>query len=397
MAIKKVRLILQKSSYQYTAFGGVRFYKSESEIVSSGTQISANPTSGETQNFLTTATVGYLSNNYYYMPFAFDVNKLQRGTYTDNCYWLTDSAASVYTLTVEFKVPLSTLYKIEFVARPDGAFTNRGIDKPVTVELVDENEKVLVQTIITPTSQVNTVQTLFVPAIISSKILLVSGEKSFRVEKTSYTASYIPQLTSNVSSVGTASASQANSGGEVYKAFDRSDSTSWYSGTNTPWWIQYAFVTPKKINRYGIKQLSSQEPYYPKSWTFEGSNDGVSWIVLNEVKNFSTWKAGDYDYFDFENETSYVIYRLSITLPYQNARGMLISELTMHEKIEPLIIQLDRCRENEFIKYGMEDVTSEIYSKLKDVVSVEHTLESGKTFEHTVDMSKRRVDKIKLG
>lgn len=175
MAIKKARFTFPKSSYQYTAFGGVRFYKSENETVNSGTQVSASPTRGETQNFLTSSNVGFAGTNYYYLPYAFDVNKPQLGTYTSFCYWLTDSSDSLYTLTVEFKVPIDRLFKIEFVTRPDGAFANRGVDKPFTIELIDENEKVSRQGTVTPISQINTVQTFYIPY--EDKILLSSGDR----------------------------------------------------------------------------------------------------------------------------------------------------------------------------------------------------------------------------
>lgn len=175
MAIKKVRFVLAKSSYQYTAFGGVRFYKSETEVINSGTQVSASPTSGETQNFLANSDAGFSGTNYYHLPYIFDTNKKQNGTYTDFCYWLTDSSNAIYTITVEFKAPISALNKIEFVARPDGAFLNRGIDKPFAVEILDENNNSIGQYSVTPTTQVNTVQTFILPY--KNKILLSSGDK----------------------------------------------------------------------------------------------------------------------------------------------------------------------------------------------------------------------------
>lgn len=168
---KKVRFVIQKSSFAYTAFGGVRFYKSEVDMVNSGSQVSASPTSGETQNFLATSDAGYPSTNAYYLPYLVDTNKKQTGVYTDLCYWLTDSANATYTITVEFKVPLDKIYKIEFVPRPDTSTigANRGIDKPFMLELIDENNKVLIQPTINPTTQLNTIQTCLVPPLIKIK------------------------------------------------------------------------------------------------------------------------------------------------------------------------------------------------------------------------------------
>ncbi len=100
------------------------------------------------------------------------------------------------------------------------------------------------------------------------------------------------------SGAGTATASGSYSGNWPAKAFDNiaHSSNEWSSDSvpsaSAPSWLQYDFGggVAKKITRY---TLTNAEGYgynrsrAPKDWTFEGSNDGTSWTVLQTQSGVS--------------------------------------------------------------------------------------------------------------
>jgi hypothetical protein len=162
MAIKKIIFTIPRAtSLQYTAIGGVRLYDDKGVIIDSGVQVSSGTTSGETENFLTTATSSYTGSSNYLVPFPFDTNKPQTtNIHTSNSYWLTEDTTDPQILTIEFKTEVSKISKIEFVPRPDGSYTNRGVDADFTIDIQDETYSTFQSYTVTPIITNNTVQTL---------------------------------------------------------------------------------------------------------------------------------------------------------------------------------------------------------------------------------------------
>ena len=77
--------------------------------------------------------------------------------------------------------------------------------------------------------------------------------------------------------------------------------------------INYDFGEPTYINRY--RMLGSNDAEYttvPKSWTFEGSNDGTTWTTL-DVRTNQVLVQGVYSEYTFLSEASFNIYRLRFT------------------------------------------------------------------------------------
>ncbi|MNV54981.1 hypothetical protein D3C71_1471980 [compost metagenome] len=81
---------------------------------------------------------------------------------------------------------------------------------------------------------------------------------------------------------------------------------------------------------------------------------------------------------------------------YASGNGVMVYEMTLIGKIEPQFITIDNVNEDVFLQYGTPEISIENYNIIKDVILNNTTLESGKTFEHTVDISKRNVKKITL-
>lgn len=82
-----------------------------------------------------------------------------------------------------------------------------------------------------------------------------------------------------------------------------------------PMYISYTFLTPQIVNAYRIyNQLQVKgvdfQRQAPKSFSFEGRNEGSEWIVLDEVSDESDWNALEGRYFECDNTTAYKKYRI---------------------------------------------------------------------------------------
>jgi hypothetical protein len=156
---------------------------------------------------------------------------------------------------------------------------------------------------------------------------------AFTIRNTAFTpptnlgAMSIPQMSSNTTPSGVAAASnQAN--GAAFQAFDRNTSLGWGSTVATAW-LSYQFPTGKIIKRYGFL-TTTNNTINPRTWTFEGSNNGSTWTTLDTQTNFVT---GISTFFSFDistNTTSYTYYRINVSA-VQSGSSLAITELEMSE------------------------------------------------------------------
>jgi hypothetical protein len=128
----------------------------------------------------------------------------------------------------------------------------------------------------------------------------------------------IPKMTSNTAPSGVASASSTRSNYQPYYAFDRSTGMVGSYGsqwnTNYPYgWLAYQFTTKKCIKSYYIVGETTVTGQNPKSWTFEGSNDGSTWDVLDTVSGKSKWYNGEVFIRFIQNINQYYNYRINIS------------------------------------------------------------------------------------
>lgn len=117
----------------------------------------------------------------------------------------------------------------------------------------------------------------------------------------------IPLMTGNTQPSGEAFAGQNTS--TAFQAFNRSTSTLWASTNLTNCFVGYQFPAGKIIKRYYLSR--SNEGARPITWTFEGSNDGVSYTVLETVT--SNTATTSYLSGVLANTTSYTYYRINVT------------------------------------------------------------------------------------
>jgi hypothetical protein len=141
----------------------------------------------------------------------------------------------------------------------------------------------------------------------------------------------IPQMTSNTTPSGTAAASNASFGLLPWFAFDRNTATKWQSsGSGQTDWLSYQFPTGRIIKRYGFFSVNVSAENI-KTWTFEGSNNGSTWVVLDTQINFATGLSTFYSFDISANTTSYTYYRINVTATIGGASGVSIASLEMSE------------------------------------------------------------------
>jgi hypothetical protein len=142
-----------------------------------------------------------------------------------------------------------------------------------------------------------------------------------------------PAMTSNVTPSGTAFASSSNGVNVPWLAFnqDGPSATFWQSGTNNTGILGYQFTSGKIIKRYSVRMNTVGVLSYPTTWTFQGSNDGISYTTLDTVTATSISLGSSYTSSILANTTSYTYYRINITAVNSAGQNPTISEFEMTE------------------------------------------------------------------
>jgi len=151
----------------------------------------------------------------------------------------------------------------------------------------------------------------------------------------SHTANIIPAMTSATAPSGVASSSGDYGAAQPsWAAFNHAAAYPyWMAPVGTTGRLQYQFPAAHVITRYAITSPDPQNGV-PKSWAFEGSNDGSTWDTLDTQTNITDWAAENLvrKIFDFSNTVAYAYYRLDITA--SNAASYVgVGELEMMETI----------------------------------------------------------------
>lgn len=119
-----------------------------------------------------------------------------------------------------------------------------------------------------------------------------------------------------VSVGGTASASATEPNFSPNNAFDSNIETSWSSPQTTTFitqWLQYELSSQMgaaRVNRYRIQASMFQSP---KSWDFQGSNNGTDWTILDTRSNQIYWAENEWREFTFTNNNAYTYFRIYVT------------------------------------------------------------------------------------
>jgi hypothetical protein len=140
----------------------------------------------------------------------------------------------------------------------------------------------------------------------------------------------IPQMTSNTTPSGAAAASTVAGANAAWLAFDRNTGTAWNAASGQVGWLSYQFPTGRIIKRYGFFSFSNNINN-PRTWTFEGSNNGSTWTTLDTQTNFVTGVSTFFSFDISANTTSYTYYRINVTAVQNVGSTLAIPELEMSE------------------------------------------------------------------
>lgn len=211
----------------------------------------------------------------------------------------------------------------------------------------------------------------------------------------------IPKMTSASAPSGVVSASSIVSSNYAWNAFDDvTTGNGWVANGTTNQWICYQFPEPKRVGKYTLT-VTYNVTAAPKDWTFEGSNDGQNWIVLDSRSNITDWVAGTKKvfYIDKNKIGSYSYYRVNVSVNNGNASYISLGEIEIMET-EISLINVPELSGEYYIKYGMDknkeiDLMTEIY----DVNCIQNQAEilgAGKVFRQKIDTTKMPIQKISI-
>lgn len=123
-------------------------------------------------------------------------------------------------------------------------------------------------------------------------------------------------------------------GYEGWRAFDNNSNSRWGIGS-TSGILTVALASAQKISGYTIR--ARNDTYLidsPKDWTFEGSNDGTNWTVLDTRTGQTSWAMNELKTFTvaYANVALYSYYRLNVTAN-QSGTDVSFSEMELLEAI----------------------------------------------------------------
>ena len=125
-------------------------------------------------------------------------------------------------------------------------------------------------------------------------------------------------------------------------AFDDNKHTKaglWIATNNPPMYVVYKFNNPSVVNAISVFNANNNvtgnaidsASRSPKNWTFEGSNDGATWTVLDTQTDETDWSAtGEERYYEFENTGSYSYYKFNCTEINGSEWGLQLYELEFY-------------------------------------------------------------------
>ena len=75
-------------------------------------------------------------------------------------------------------------------------------------------------------------------------------------------------------------------------------------------WLNYHFDTPVVANLYSVSSANDNVGRDPKAWTLMGSDDGTSWVTLDQQTQIAFPNRKTTLFFAFNNKHAYAHYRM---------------------------------------------------------------------------------------
>ena len=145
-----------------------------------------------------------------------------------------------------------------------------------------------------------------------------------------------------ISSTGIISVSDENSAGfeGAANAFDSNNYTKWLAFNNTAW-LSYHLENISNVTSYSITSANDSPNRDPRSWSLQGSNDGVSWTDIDKQVSQTFYSRHETKNYTVNEPSAYEFFRLNIT---QNSGGsyLQIAEFSLkgHEVIPPVVPEI---------------------------------------------------------
>jgi hypothetical protein len=109
----------------------------------------------------------------------------------------------------------------------------------------------------------------------------------------------------------------------------------WEESGGTGWWRVY-LGSQKRVHSYELS-MGAELQRAPKNWTFEGSNNGIDWTVLDTQTDITypgEWESGPLEFTLADPSGLYSYYQIKITANNGDASYSRIGEIYMYEAIE---------------------------------------------------------------
>ena len=138
--------------------------------------------------------------------------------------------------------------------------------------------------------------------------LIISQKEVGTLSQYDYNKGLIPILTSNTGTNGTTIKSDYTSPYDAWRMFNNDRTTNedcWYKNSK-PCWVGYHFNEPKIVKSFMIRQEHSTPEYF-RTFTFQASNDGSTWIDLGTYT--AECVSGKEFGFAVDNKDEYSYYR----------------------------------------------------------------------------------------
>lgn len=142
----------------------------------------------------------------------------------------------------------------------------------------------------------------------------------------------IPNMTSATEPSGIVTYSTPSAGNFGWHVFNSGNNYFTSSSSNAPTaWVSYEFPSEKRIYKYAVTSQNNTSGNL-RSWFFEGTDNDVDWILLDEVSDQPNWVAGERRVFNIPNEHFYKKYRLrSANSPNFAIRYLEMMELAIEQ------------------------------------------------------------------
>lgn len=114
-------------------------------------------------------------------------------------------------------------------------------------------------------------------------------------------------------------------------AFDGDTSTAWQTAGTPVGTVTYRLPdgTAVMVTRYAVTSAADQPAADPRDWRFEGSYDGINWVML-DTRSGQTFDArGQTRNYGFASTVAFKFYRLAVTANQGDATMLQIAELSL--------------------------------------------------------------------